>query len=191
MLVSFQHKFIFIRIYKTASTSVRDALTPFAVKENNDFIPPHISASEIINKIGKEFFDMFFSFAIVRNPWDWQTSEYEFIRTAPKHNHHKLVVDFGNFDKYIRWRVENIRLQKSFIYSESDKLLVDFVGRYENLEDDFRTICSRIGIVAPPLPRMKVSVGKKPYREYYNLETEELVRQAYKDDIALFGYDKS
>lgn len=188
MLISLQHKFIFIRIYKTASTSIREALTPFAMKEDNKGCPPHISASEIINMVGKEIFDMFYSFAVVRNPWDWQTSEYEFLLRATKHQHHKLVQDFGGFDRYIQWRVENIQLQKSFIYSGKGELLVDFVGRFENIEDDFKTICSRIGITAPPLPRLQVTIGKKPYREYYTPETEDLVRQAYKDDIATFGY---
>lgn len=190
MLVSLQHKFIFIRIPKTASTSMREALTPFATKENKEYSPVHITAGEIINKIGREFFNLFYSFAIVRNPWDRETSEYEFILSSPKNLNHKLITELGNFDSYIRWRIENFRLQKCFVYSGDGDLLVDFVGRYENLENDFRTICTHIGITAPPLPRLNVAINKKPYREYYTPETEELVRQAYKDDLALFGYDK-
>jgi len=39
---------------------------------------PHITASELISKIGKEDFDSYFSFAIVRNPWAWQVSQCEY-----------------------------------------------------------------------------------------------------------------
>ncbi len=66
-------------------------------------------------------------------------------------------------------------------------MLVDFVGRFENLNADFETICARIGISAS-LPRINVS-NVKPYQPYYNEETRELVRRTFDADIALFGYE--
>ena len=65
--------------------------------------------------------------------------------------------------------------------------MVDFIGRFERLADDFHLICSRIGVSAS-LPKENVS-RVKPYQEYYSEETKELVRRTFEPDISLFKYD--
>ncbi len=206
MLISKKHNFMFIHIYKNAGTSITAALKPFALnrwewvinralkklKISTRFDPQpfsdHVKASEIINAIGRESFNSFFSFAIVRNSWDWQVSLYKFMLKTTNHPQHDLVKNLGSFDEYIRWRCENeVIFQKDFIYSNDGELLVDFVGRFENLDADFEKICSCIGI-STTLPKLNVS-NTKPYQQYYTDETKKLVRQTFSPDIALFGYD--
>jgi hypothetical protein len=206
MLISRKHKFIFIHIYKNAGSSVTNALAPFVASKWEDLqnralkkikITPkfdsrsfsaHIKAPELINAIGKDAFYSFFSFAVVRNPWDWQVSLYTYMLKEVNHHQHELVKKLGSFDAYIKWRcAEEVRFQKDFIYSDDGELLVDFVARYERIEDDFKIICSRVGISAS-LPKLNVS-NTKPYQLFYNEETIELVRQAFDADISLLGYD--
>jgi Sulfotransferase family len=206
MLISRKRHFIFIHIYKNAGSSVTDALGPFvtsrwhylasrvlkklhiSLKSDTQVFPPHIKATELIDAIGKDEFDSCFSFAIVRNPWDWQVSLYKFMLKDTAHHQHELAKKFGSFDAYIRWRcAEEVRFQKDFIYSADGELLVDFVGRYERLDEDFATICSHIGVSAS-LPKLNVS-NTEPYRLFYNEETRDLVRRAFDADITLFGYD--
>ena len=97
---------------------------------------------------------------------------------------------FNNFDEYIEWRclVQNEARQRDFIYSQDNELLVDFVGRFENLEADFAKICDHIGI-STTLPKLNVAKNRKPYQEYYNKKTKELVKQTFKEDIELLGYE--
>ena len=103
------------------------------------------------------------------------------------HFQHELIKELGSFEEYIKWRCENeVICQKSFIYSENNELLVNYVGRYENLEFDFKKICDHIGISAS-LPRVNVS-NTRPYQEYYTEKTKDLVRQAYELDINTFDY---
>ncbi len=206
MLISRNRKFIFIHIYKNAGTSITNALMPFVANKWQravsrvmrklriplPFDPQpyadHINASELIDKIGMDYFGSFFSFAVVRNPWDWQVSLYKYMLKKNSHHQHEFVKRFSGFDEYIRWRCkEEVRLQKDFIYSGDGKLLVDYVGRFERIEQDFGEICSRIGISAS-LPKLNVS-NSIPYRRFYNEETKELVRQAFAADAALFNYD--
>lgn len=203
--------FVFIHIPKTAGRSVSWALKPFVVNQwqyltllalrKLNFSYPmgpqlfsghsagHLQAPELIDIIGQETFDSYFSFAIVRNPWDWHVSLYKHILRDRRHHQHKVVKSFNNFDEYIEWRclVQNEACQKDFIYSQDNNLLVDFLGRFENLETDFAKICDRIGI-STALPRLNVASNKKPYQEFYNEKTKELVRDAFKEDIELFGY---
>jgi sulfotransferase famil protein len=162
---------------------------------------PHLGASEIIAKIGRDTFDAYYSFGIVRNPWDWQVSLYRFaletVLDLPpllayarglgpeRHTYLKLT----SFDDYIRWRcTEDVHTQESFLFSSDGEQLVDYIGKYENLEADFRTICDRIGINAT-LPKLNESSTRRRYQEYYTPETVELVRKAFASDIELFGYE--
>ena len=207
MLISEKHNFIFIHIYKNAGTSITNILEPFVLGKwqgkvhkalnklsiPSPFFDPHpfhghIKASEIIDSLGRDKFDSFFSFAIVRNPWDWQVSFYNYMLKQKDHHQHELVKELGSFDGYIKWRCENeVRYQKDFIYSKNNELLVNFVGRYESLDVDFSRICSRIGISAS-LPKLNVS-NTKPYQSYYTEKTKDLVRQAFEPDIKTFDYD--
>lgn len=208
LLISRKRKFIFVHIYKTAGESIRAALLPYALDfwqiqsayllrrlriPTPDWIDPgfdekHVCASDIMNKLGKENYDSYFSFAFVRNPWDWQVSLYNYMLKTPHHFQHELAKSFEDFDHYIRWRCsEEIRYQKDFIYSQDGELLVDFVGRFEQLDKDFQEICSHLGISAR-LPVLNVS-NTIPYRKFYSEESRELVREAFEPDISLFGYE--
>lgn len=207
MLISKKRNFIFIHIYKTAGTSITSALMPFTqgtgrrivnrvLKKINFpslFFDPqpyegHIKAFEIIEAMGSDAFNSFFSFAFVRNPWDWNVSLYNFILKEKNHPQHDFVKKFGDFGEYIEWRCENwVTCQKEFICSKHNELLVDFVGKYENINADFKKICSHIGISAS-LPILNVS-KTQPYQQYYTKKTSELVRQTFESDIELFEYD--
>ena len=205
MLISKKHRFIFVHIYKNAGSSITEALKPVIAQEWRWQINPifrklkisalnlqpfsaHVNTQAIIDKLGKDVFDSYFSFAIVRNPWDWQVSLFKYMQKNEKHHQHELAVKFQSFDEYIEWRcAEEVRFQKDFIYSRDGELLVDFVGKLENLEQDFAEICKRIDIPSIQLPRVNVS-NTEPYQNFYNDRTREMVKAAFEPDISLFNY---
>ena len=205
MLISRHRKFIFIHIYKNAGTSITRALRPLALgkweSRANRMLemlgqqrvftaqpyPSHITATELIRRKSKPVFDSCFSFAVVRNPWDWQVSLYKYVLQTGHHPQHELISKMKGFREYIQWRCEHeVQLQKSFLYSKDNQLLVDFVARFENLDSDFQSICERIGVSAS-LPMLNVS-NTDAYQDLYDENTRELVAQAFKDDITTFGY---
>ena len=215
MLISENHNFIFIHIYKNAGTSIKTALRPFATslfrervssaitrypvlgnlesllmrfdRFNPAPFPSHVHGRQLVSELGEKNYGSYFSFAFVRNPWDWQVSLYTYMLKNTTHYQNKLVKDLGSFEEYIRWRcAEQVRYQKDFIYSDKGELLVDFVGRFETLSKDFQKICSRIGI-STTLPRVNVS-STASYKDYYTAETVELVNKIFKPDIDTFGY---
>lgn len=77
-------------------------------------------------------------------------------------------------------------LQKEFLTDRDGKLMVDFVGRFENLQEDFRHVCKTIGIECS-LPHVNRS-QHVDYRTYYNDKTIQLVYEHFKEDIEMFGY---
>jgi hypothetical protein len=68
-----------------------------------------------------------------------------------------------------------------------DKLLVDFVGRFENLETDWAHVCGRIGIAYQPLPH-KNATARQPLGQYYDEDTIALVARHWAGEIGMFGY---
>ncbi|WP_287637280.1 sulfotransferase family 2 domain-containing protein [Microcystis sp. M20BS1] len=110
MLISREYKFIFVHIYKNAGTSITTALRPFAISpwqwtahrlikkagfpspffDPHPF-PAHVKASEIKESFGAEKFNEYFSFAVVRNPWDWQVSLYKYALKSETHHQHELT----------------------------------------------------------------------------------------------------
>lgn len=206
MLLSDKYNFLFIHVYKNAGTSITHALMPFAANQTQSLAnriirsfgysylfgprpyPDHIRASELVEKLGRKKFDSYFSFAIARNPWDWQVSLYKFMLKNVKHHQHHLVKRLGSFEAYVDLLCSReITLQKDFLVSGNGELLVDYVGRYENLENDFRQICSRIGVSAQ-LPKKNVS-NSTPYQHYYTTETIEKIENSFRPDIEFFDYE--
>lgn len=204
MILSHENRFIFIHIHKAAGTSITRALlphsadavggilrrlkkTPSAEKPPPTPLPPNITANELRQKMGAERFDTYFSFAFVRNPWDWTVSEYEYIRRSPDHAEHARVTGLASFADFVRWHCTEGRvLQESFVCDDDGRQLVDFVGRYERLRADFEHVCERIGIEAT-LPHLNSS-PHRPYPDYYVPETRDLVARAFAADISRFAY---
>lgn len=215
MQISYTHKFIFFHVAKVAGLSIREALEEYA-KEPQKFKikrPPkmsgskpnrfydiwqslllHAKAKEAKRELPKEVYDNFYKFAFVRNPWDWQVSMYHFILKEKKHVRHKLVQSMGSFEQYLQWVIDTkkpfargaTKFQKDMVTDEEGKVIVDFIGRYETLSQDFHHVCQVVKIEAS-LPHIN-RTSHRDYRSYYNEKTHQMVNEYFKEDIELFGY---
>lgn len=205
MLISYHKKFLFVHIFKTAGTSITNCLAPFCYRPESTRpsnwmaflsvnwkkihripIKKHATALEIRSLIDREIFDAAFKFTFVRNPWDWQVSLYHYILEHPENRGHEETKAMGSFRSFVFSREKSDFTQTGCLVDESNNLLVDFVGRFENIDEDFRTICSKVGIAAR-LPHINKS-KRTDFRDYYDAETRELTARLYAEDIERFGY---
>lgn len=138
----------------------------------------------------------YFSFAFVRNPWDFWVSLYHHILTVgPVHPEWARVSctrDFrGYMGDYILRRFERryILNQIDYVVGNDGKLLVNFVGRYEHLLPCFEFSCRQIGIPRCDLPRINTSRRRADYRTYYDETTKKIVSKVSRNDISAFGYE--
>jgi hypothetical protein len=77
--------------------------------------------------------------------------------------------------------------QYRFLTNQKDELDVDFLGRFESLDQDFQTICEYLQIDRT-LKKTNSSKRKNDYKSYYNETTKAIVAEVYKIDIKLFNY---
>ena len=229
MILSHEHKFIYIKTYKTGSTSIEAALS--AVCGPRDVITEaseplrgvrqkpaqnyridhpakpsrpllkrllgrperhyhpsvgyyeHMPAWRVRAYAGEEVWTRYFKFSFERNPWDRQVSWYHY-KTKSKTGADKPTFDEFNADRR-RAFVENWDL-----YTEHGAIVLDFIGRYEAIDDDFASVLAKIGLAGQTaLPRANVSRDRAGgYRDSFTAESRALVAEWYEPEIRTFGY---
>ncbi len=187
MLLSIKYNFLFVHIAKTGGTSVRAALQPLRWRDPWYYAQflcsrlSHASGHRIGSKfprhsriiaaqemLPEEFFQGLFKFAVVRNPWDLQVSSYHHIRRERP----QLLDHIRDFEQFIRWKLDperpyqfhidtSIQSQLDYLIDLHGELLVNFVGHYESLEQDFRHICATIGVPRLGLPHKRQAKKQK------------------------------
>lgn len=149
----------------------------------------HLTAREVKERYDSLIWNNYFKFAFVRNPWGRLVSEFSY-RMQKRQD---IIKSYGlnnqsSFEDYIcaiRDRNKIIQ-QKDYVTDIEGNIIVDFIGRLENIEDDFKKICKIIG-VSCKLEKTNKSVHKD-YKQYYDSMSKKLVEKLYKEDIELFNY---
>ena len=68
-------KLIFIHVPKTGGTSIHDAVAGV----DAELIPAsHITTTDMRNLVGEDVYDKFMTFTVMRNPYDWLVSLFEY-----------------------------------------------------------------------------------------------------------------
>ena len=202
------HQCVFIHVPKTAGQSIErvfldvlgltwETRAPLLLRPNDDPSrgPPrlaHLTASEYVScgHVSQTQFDSYFKFAFVRNPWDRILSEYMFRGYAAKCSLRSYLLEHLP-DPYWSDRWYHVRPQCDFLEDEEGSLLVDFIGRFENLQPDFDRVCDRLRLGRRPLPHANATryQDRRHYSSYYDSETRDLVAERYARDIARFDYE--
>jgi hypothetical protein len=197
-----------VHIPKTGGTSIEHALGIFGdhrvadrtILFGQDLLGgeirslQHLSLAQISdwNLLDPLTIDEYFSFALVRNPWDRAVSDYAWRRKKHRYS--------GSFEEYLLWTKSVVESAKSitklnchqvpqnwYTHSSRGECLVDFVGRFESIGSSFAHAASRIGVPADNFQKLNSS-DRAPYYVSYSRQTAALVSEIYESDINLFGY---
>ncbi len=206
MLISDSNEFIFLRMRKVASTSMKAVLLPLCIQRPTGRLAhlksrawlewdyhkyvsrAHDDILAAQRRMPAEKFARYFKFAFVRNPWDRLVSEYEFLLERPAHGRHARVKKLDNFKQFIHMQIpRGDAYQLNMLCDRQGNLLVDFVGKLENLQSDWQTVCERIGIPYQALARSNVTQHRH-FQDYYDNESKQLVARHWSREIELFEY---
>jgi hypothetical protein len=198
---------LFVHIPKNGGTSIEDAIwgdrkfrtaeqfwkNPALNKHQREGLQ-HLTAPQLRLEIGHEAFADLFKFSFIRNPWDRAVSQYAYTKKSRPDLRRILgLTRFMSFRSYLtavqraadhpQWRPQHL-----FIEDQAGELLVDYVGRFERIAEDFAVIAARIGLTGTPLPHSNRSARKADYRDYYTAHTRSMVSSIYEADIERFKY---
>ncbi len=151
-----------------------------------------------------------FTFTFVRNPFARLVSCYESkFHTDPLMNKNALRRKSLDFDNYLHgymkrdegfpafinqvvsipWRLDNNHfcIQYRKITDENGNLLVDYIGKFENLSEEYEPIREKYDF-APLRTYNKSKHGD--WRDYYTTDLAKKVYRKYKKDVQYFGYEQ-
>ena len=186
-IYSKKYKFCFIHVEKCAGISIRDALSEnLKIRHFKSlfYLGPMRGkggqkATDYIKLLGREEYDKYFSFAFVRNPFDRLVSWYLYDNLKQK-----------NFNLWIEYFFNNIDIsQMDHLVDQNDKIAVNFIGRFENLQNDFDKITEKIGINKLVLPHKNKFNGERNYRDFYTKDLRILIENKLKKELDFFNYE--
>lgn len=180
MPVSFKKKIIYIHTPRTGGYSVTKALN-LAGCEMDALTDKHMDVHRMKTIIPK--WDEYFKFSFVRNPYDRLISIY-FHRTQNIKTSRYLK--YKNFHAFIK----NYKKHLWELMPQCDKFddSMDFIGRFENFEEDYQKVCDLAKIKNCLLERKINKSSHKHYREYYTSKTQKIVEKIYKKDLEAYHY---
>ena len=210
MLISESKKFLFVHIQKTAGRSF-EAVLKDNIPDLKSLPGTHDHASWVRGNFG-ESWDEYYKVAFVRNPWDRLVSWYFMFIRKGNTRWYKRMTGLGRYNKIRQYVLDNANSfeefiykctdtiedtdgKKSFLYNQLDyvsdgegNVIVDYIGRFENLVHDTGEVFNHLGIQGASLPH-KNSSDHRDYRSYYDESTKAIVAERYARDIEYFGYE--
>ena len=152
--------------------------------------PEHAYAVRV-REFDPEAWRDYFKFCFVRNPYDRAVSDWRW-RTAKRAGSGPELA-FGDYLEALRRHDFSHRAIPRHwnnwpLYTIDDRIAVDFVGRFEQLERDLRRVFERIGLPPPKLPHAKNSGRRRPYASWYGNTERAQVSELFGPEIAQFGY---
>lgn len=211
MIVSFKHRFIYIKNRKVGGTSLERYLIEKLVDKETDIntgsfvngyasnnikgkdgkeVSGHLSIfdiSKILKKPLQELLSYFYIFCIERNSFDKCVSAYHF---------HKSKYDLS-FTEFLK-NAERIYIPKDWGMYAINGNVIGNVFQYENFEKVFNSLNFQLNLTNEKLLSLNEFInyqdktGFRPkndsYKKYYDIETKSLVEKIFKDEINQFEY---
>lgn len=228
-MLSQKYNCIFVHIPKVAGQSIEHVFldlhglswedrAPLLMRPNSDPLagPPrlaHLTASEYVScgHVTQQEYDDCFTFSFVRNPWSRIVSIYKYLGYTEimpfKQFLREDFKDKGEWEPRLL-----VKSQYDYLFDENDEQLVNYIGRFEELQAGFDHVCNEIGLPQTTLPYVNktgsAAANNKAlkrfvksispfhrsyevnghYTEFYDSESKLLVASMYEKEIETFKY---
>jgi hypothetical protein len=212
-------------------TSTLHARLPTFNRELNKTLSRHITISDLSRLSIYDRCKDYFKFCFVRNPYEYFYSRCQFD-ASPRYIEHcedqgrnnpywkmsetqlnKLKQcndDNGNFlfDFYLDSFDALSQISEDGFFKQwthlNKKCAMNFIGKNENFEEDFKKACEIIGLPYNEIPTLSKNINKEPltqrgnsffgdgsvykYLHYYDTKTLEAINNKFRQDFQLFDY---
>lgn len=192
-------KLVYLVISKTGNSSIKTTFIESNVPDNYSI---HRKDWHIVYTLNDDMKN-YYKFTFVRNPFDRLVSCYvskyhedqkRGMKLRFSHYLFGVIKKDKGFDNFVKnvLRIPTFLADDHFIRQyalvyKNGKSLVDYIGKFENMKEDFEAIKQKFKL--SDLPHFNKS-KKGNWMDYYTLETAKLVYNHYKKDIEIFGYQE-
>jgi hypothetical protein len=197
--------FAFVANPKAASTSVDSALATFQERPDLNehartgfYTRRHIAAVDLRDALGSDEWGRMFTFGLVRNPFDWLTSQITYNRRRIG-----MAVPFDRAlsERDVHMCYDLLRdrrgqsasatgSQWAFLCHEDQHTLVTQVFALERLVEDWPAITRAIGVIAPEPDRLNTT-DHPSWDQWLTESAKQLTRTLWARDFELYAEAKS
>src|ERR1041385_3725330 len=203
MVISDKHKYLFVEMYNTGSTSISNELCE--LYDGKRILRKHSRYHEFL-KVATEDQKKYFVFSGIRNPMDSIVTVYSKMIS----NHKGKFTNPNDWVKnggYVKDRqlelykdvIENNLSFQDFFrkyyklpfdkWSRLDHARFDYLIRYENIESDFSAVLSKLNIEQKrPLPKLNTTKGKEDFTHYYTPDVRKRAIFVFAPFMNKWGY---
>lgn len=180
-----EKKSVFIHIPKVAGTSISEAVYGYDIG--------HHTLSEIL--LREPSLASAYKFGFVRDPLTRLFSTYHYLVSLEQSypgSKYGWVTKYSSFEDFVEYGVDSSLVENDRFFYTQVKYLVDsnykldFIGRFENIAEDFSFISARLD--CSTLPHKRKNKNALPE---ISATCRDKVFRLYKEDYLEFGYDYS
>ena len=203
-----EEKIIFIHIPKTAGSAIellllkskknvyKNKFYGISKFNNHSKAMHHLTAKDLKSILNN--YNDFFKFTIIRNPYSKLISEYYWCEV--ENMGYKSKQSFDKFLDDIEIIVNNNKYEDSiyydhfmpqyfFVYDENKDIIVDYIGKYEKLNESVQFIKSKFNITSE-LPIFEKYINRMTNKIILNESQKNRIYNLYKKDFQLFDYKR-
>ncbi|MEL6812984.1 MAG: sulfotransferase family 2 domain-containing protein [Bacteroidota bacterium] len=146
--------------------------------------------TSLFPELTKVQYNHYYKFSFVRNTWARVYSWYanimkdEVLRAA-----YGIKDPNFTYEQFLESKINHQTFSQLYFLTDSKgNVPMDFIGRFENLQEDFTIVCERLGIEDPSLPKLLVRKYGH-YTDHYTPATKDLIYKLYKNEIDYFKFE--
>lgn len=202
MIINKQQKFIFIHIPKNSGTEMSKCIQKVYTKsillqqvdQKTGIDKMHLYLDVINKYVDINWFNNAIKFCIIRNPYEKLYSAWNFLKNR---------YQFSNVNDFIKYKVNkefifgleliprdarvHYRPQHTFTHNNEGNKKVDFIIRYENLNDDIKILNAKYNYKIPEYGDIKKYKINK-YFDKYNSDSIQKINDLYELDFKWLDY---
>lgn len=179
-MICHTYECIFIHQRKCAGTSIIRAFDLNVSNPNWAFMNDGVLGPEYASAP-----DGFFRFSVIRNPWDRFISGWKYCTTTRHRSLHDVLANLPSEGHDYR---HLSRPQHAILYDEMGRLIVDYLIRFESLQQDFDQVCDIIGKPRRVLAHANRG-ARAHYSDYFDDDSRRIFLRHFGRDVELFEYE--
>tara|TARA_B100000963_G_C22562870_1_gene642279 strand:- start:204 stop:860 length:657 start_codon:yes stop_codon:yes gene_type:complete len=213
MIISDKKKFVFIHIPKTGGTSIENSLLKYAnlrqkivsyyptkyliylinrsninLLDNGNKWINGFHRHETIKYLNKsKKYNSYFKFTVVRNPYSWFASLYNYIQISKRHKLYEIVKNY-NLDEFLDLQIKKkIFRQTDYIFNKDAKYQVDRIIKLEKINQEIEILKKKFCIDLELLHLNKSKTANNIY--FQNKESLNKFNKYFEKDFLELNYN--